>query len=72
MKGDKKKRPHIGPTAQDFYAAFKLGDSNKTINTADAQGVALAAIQGLYEENQELKQQLGILAARLHALEKRQ
>jgi hypothetical protein len=38
---------HIGPVAQDFKAAFGLGANDVTINTVDAQGVALAAIQGL-------------------------
>jgi len=38
---------HMGPTAQDFRAAFGLGNSNKKIVTVDADGVALAAIQGL-------------------------
>ncbi|RME39053.1 MAG: hypothetical protein D6788_06220, partial [Planctomycetota bacterium] len=38
----------IGPTAQDFHAAFGLGDGT-SIATVDADGVALAAIQGLYE-----------------------
>ena len=38
---------HMGPMAQDFYAAFKLGESDKGIDTVDADGVALAAIQGL-------------------------
>jgi hypothetical protein len=41
---------HIGPTAQDFRAAFGLGENNKTISTIDPSGVALAAIQGLVEE----------------------
>jgi len=44
---------HIGPMAQDFYAAFGLGDSQLSIGTTDAQGVALAAIQGLHELVQE-------------------
>ena len=39
---------HMGPVAQDFHAAFGLGENDKTINTVDADGVALAAIQGLY------------------------
>jgi hypothetical protein len=39
---------HLGPMAQDFYAAFNLGDSDTSITTVDAEGVALAAIQGLY------------------------
>ncbi|UFP97248.1 tail fiber domain-containing protein [Gloeobacter morelensis] len=50
MKGDKQRTPHIGPTAQDFHAAFKVGGNERTINTADAQGVALAAIKGLHAE----------------------
>jgi len=56
---------HIGPMAQDFYAAFKLGLDDKHIATVDADGVALAAIQGLNQkveeqrvENAELKQRL--------------
>jgi hypothetical protein len=39
---------HIGPMAQDFQAAFGYGDSDKHIATIDADGVALAAIQGLH------------------------
>jgi len=38
---------HLGPMAQDFHAAFALGDSDRTIGVLDAAGVALAAIQGL-------------------------
>ena len=39
---------HIGPMAEDFYAAFGLGDDKKYISTTDGIGVALAAIQTLY------------------------
>lgn len=39
---------HYGPMAQDFHAAFGLGDDDKMIGMQDADGVALAAIQGLY------------------------
>jgi hypothetical protein len=39
---------HLGPMAQDFHAAFGLGASDSHIGTVDADGVALAAIQGLY------------------------
>jgi hypothetical protein len=52
----------MGPTAQDFYAAFGLGEGKRHISTIDADGVALAAIQGLYEQVQEQ-------AARIQALE---
>src|SRR5262249_27589143 len=41
---------HIGPMAQDFYAAFKVGPDDKHIATIDEGGVALAAIQGLNEK----------------------
>lgn len=40
---------HIGPMAQDFAAAFSVGEDDKHITTVDADGVALAAIQGLNE-----------------------
>jgi len=40
---------HIGPAAQDFYAAFAVGEDDNHITTVDADGVALAAIQGLNE-----------------------
>ena len=40
---------HMGPMAQDFYAAFGLGADDRHITTIDADGVALAAIQGLYK-----------------------
>ena len=46
-KDDPRRIPHAGPTAQDFMAAFRLGDNDKMIGFADAQGIALAAIQGL-------------------------
>jgi hypothetical protein len=52
---------HIGPMAQDFYAAFNVGESDTGISTVDAQGVALAAIQGVYQQNQELKAQIETL-----------
>ena len=41
---------HVGPMAQDFRAAFGLGPDEKHIATVDADGVALAAIQGLNEK----------------------
>ncbi len=40
---------HLGPTAQDFFKEFGLGHTDTGIATVDAGGVALAAIQGLYE-----------------------
>ena len=67
---------HMGPTSQDFYAAFGLDKDDGEIFHMDADGVALAAIQGLYEfvqdlkrENAGLKAQLADMGARLAALE---
>jgi hypothetical protein len=60
---------HMGPMGQDFYGTFGLGDGETHISTVDADGVALAAIQGLYAQNQELKGQVQDLESRLAALE---
>lgn len=67
---------HVGPMAQDFYAAFGLGVDERHINSSDADGVAFAAIQGLAGMVQEQRQQLDTLKkqndnlqARLAALE---
>jgi hypothetical protein len=52
-KAQDKSIRHIGPMAQDFAAAFKVGEDNRGITTVDADGVALAAIQGLNESLKE-------------------
>ena len=44
---------HLGPVAQDFYAAFHLGADDKHITTIDEGGVALAAIKGLDQQEQQ-------------------
>jgi len=41
---------HMGPMAEEFHDAFGLGSDERRIATVDADGVALAAIQGLAEE----------------------
>ncbi len=67
---------HIGPTAQDFKAAFTVGETDTGISTVDEGGVALAAIQGLNQklnekdaEIQDLKRQNDLLARQLNQLE---
>ncbi len=40
---------HMGPMAQEFHKAFALGDDDKHISTVDSEGVALAAVQALYQ-----------------------
>ena len=39
---------HMGPTAEAFASVFGLGDTDRGIATVDADGVALASIQGLH------------------------
>ena len=62
---------HLSPTAEDFYAAFGLGDSNAHIGTIDADGVSLAAIQGLHQIVQERECEVEELRARNRELEAR-
>lgn len=73
---------HVGPTAQDFHAAFGLGEDPLRISTIDTDGVALRAIQALEArtrqdvaaltaENAALKATLAALDARLAALDTR-
>lgn len=54
---------HIGPVAQDFYAAFSVGEDDTHITTIDADGVVLAASQALYELAQEQAGQIAALQA---------
>ena len=42
---------HVGPTAQDFHAAFGLGEDPLRISTIDADGIALAGVSALAREN---------------------
>ncbi len=64
---------HLGPTAEDFHRLFGLAGDGRAIATVDADGVALAAIQGLNakleRENASLRSALEDLSARLARLE---
>ncbi len=68
MKGQDPNVHHLGPVAQDFYAAFGLGEDDEHINTGDAQGVAFAAIQGLYQVVQEKETQITAQQVQIDAL----
>ncbi len=61
---------HIGPMAQDFHAAFGLGHDERYITTIDADGVALAAIQGLYQIVQEKDCEIEELKAKAESVER--
>ncbi|HEX3469417.1 MAG TPA: tail fiber domain-containing protein [Candidatus Elarobacter sp.] len=65
---------HVGPMAQDFYAAFKVGEDDKHITSIDEDGIALAAIKALHArigeldaENAQLRARLASTDARLRA-----
>jgi hypothetical protein len=76
---------HIGPMAQDFHAAFGVGEDDRHITEVDEGGVALAAIQGLNQKlaeknaqiqdlrqkNDSLAQQLGELKAAVQSLQEK-
>jgi len=68
-KGEDASVRHIGPMAQDFYAAFNVGEDDTHINPVDANGVALAAIQGLYRMMREKDAEIDALKARVATLE---
>jgi len=72
---------HAGPTAQDFRAAFGLGESDVRIGTVDADGIALAAVKALEvrtremnatltRENDELRESLAELRRQIAALKR--
>jgi len=54
---------HMGPMAQDFFDAFKLGGSRRHISSVDADGVAMAALQGLHAVHVEAQDKVVRLRA---------
>ncbi len=59
---------HVGPMAQDFRAAFGLGNDGKMIYFVDESGVALAAIQGLNQKLNERDAEIKVLQDQLDEL----
>lgn len=60
---------HVGPMAQDFFAAFGLGADDKHIAPTDMAGLSLAAIQALKAEVAEKDARIRALEQRLERLE---
>jgi prefoldin subunit 5 len=54
--------------AQDFCAALGLGQSNRHINTIDADGIALFSIQALYQLSLEKDKKIEQLTKELEEL----
>lgn len=53
--GEASRARHVGPTAQDFYAAFGLGEDGLGISTVDIDGINLFATQQLIVRYEQLK-----------------
>jgi len=60
---------HMGPMAQDFHEAFGLGEDDRYISTVDAEGVAMAAIQALYQLSQEKDREIQQLTREVKELQ---
>jgi hypothetical protein len=56
---------HIGPTAQDFHAAFGLGEDPLRIGTLDADGVALAGVKALEARSRAQEERIAALERQL-------
>ncbi len=62
---------HVGPMAEDFFAAFNVGTDAHHIAPSDKAGVALVAIQGLRQMVQQRDQKIEELAREKEDLEHR-
>ncbi len=60
---------HVGPMAQDFYAAFNVGEDDRHITSIDEDGVALAAVKALDARQMALKTELAGKNAAIRALQ---
>jgi hypothetical protein len=60
---------HIGPTAQDFHAAFGLGEDPLRIGTMDADGVALAGVKALENRTRAWAKERAALVAEIERLQ---
>lgn len=62
---------HIGPTSQDFFAAFELGQDDTVIGSVDATGVTLAAAKALEQRTRDQQESIKLLRAENEALRQR-
>jgi trimeric autotransporter adhesin len=60
---------HMGPFAEDFWDAFRLGDDQRGIGHLDIDGVNFAGIKALEERTRRLQAENDALRARLERLE---
>ena len=62
---------HISPMAQDFVAAFSVGEDNKHIHPIDVSGVAFASIQALYRMLKESRAEVQALREEIKKAQER-
>ncbi|MEU9332885.1 tetratricopeptide repeat protein [Streptomyces sp. NPDC048290] len=60
---------HIGPMAQDWQAALGVGADDRTIQSVDANGVSVVAVQALLRLVESLQAEVRELRGRLDGLE---
>jgi hypothetical protein len=70
-RGDDPSVRHIGPMAQDFAAAFRVGSDDRHIEMVDAFGAAIACIQALHAQLGERDAQIDALWTELRELQAR-
>ncbi len=68
-KTDRTGARHAGPTAEDFHAAFQLGNDPTAIGMIDEAGISLIGIQALEARTAALKRENESLRAALARLE---
>ena len=62
---------HAGPVAQDFHAAFGLGESDLLINTIDIDGINMAAAKALDARTALQRERIAELEAEVETLTER-
>jgi len=60
---------HVGPMAEEFHDVLDVGDSDEHINSIDADGVALASVQGLARRLEEREARIDEQCDRIADLE---
>ncbi len=69
--GDPARTPHLGPFAEDFHAAFGLGDDPKAIGHQDIDGVNFGGVKALDARTLQMQSEIQALRAENEALRAR-
>ncbi|HEV3049448.1 MAG TPA: tail fiber domain-containing protein [Longimicrobium sp.] len=66
---DAARTPHMGPFAEDFHAAFGLGDDPKAIGHQDIDGVNFAGVQALEARTVRMQETIDAQARQIEQLQ---